>query len=345
MTPAASFRRWVPRLWRGEAGIVGRLLGPVLLSAELVFSMAVRTRNSLYDVEVLPHATATLPVISVGNLTVGGTGKTPITAWIASLLRRWGRRPGIVLRGYGADEIEVHRELNPAIPVFAAAERIQGATAAADAGCDCVLLDDGFQHRKLRRDLDIVLLAAEQWNVPRRLLPRGGWREPPSSLHRAGYVLITRKSASTEEARGIAAELSGRFPRLRVGIAHLAPTEVVPLMKDALVRRPLEALRGSRVLAVSSLADPRPFVDQLEEAGVDVELLAYPDHHEFTREEVERIRARAAGRQLVVTRKEAVKLRRLAAPPDVQVLEQEVRMERGEAELEEILRRVLGEGE
>lgn len=335
---AESLRQWVPRWWRGESGVAGRLLYSALAPAEHAYRAISSARNAAYERGWLAAGRPSIPVISVGNIGVGGAGKTPFTAWLAARLAASGRKPAVVMRGYGSDEIAVHRELNPGIPVFVAARRIRGVEAAAAAGRDVAVLDDAFQHRAIHRDVEIVLVAAESWSSDRHLLPRGPWREPGEALARADLVVVTRKIAPQEVAAGVAGQCRVLAGDLPVAICHLAPTGLLAIRGGAL---PLEWLSGRRALVVASLADPRPFVGQLEELGVDAELLAYPDHHAFTPADVRTIRGRAGGRQIVCTRKEAVKLRPLVHPDDeVLVLEQGVAIEAGMAAIEDAVHRL-----
>lgn len=333
------FRAWVPLWWRGSGGTAGWLLDHLLWPAEIAYRGVVHVRNSGYDRRILSQATPPIPVISIGNIGVGGAGKTPFAAWTATRMRAWGRRPAVVLRGYGTDEILVHQELNPEVPVFAARRRQSGVAAAAKAGCDTAILDDAFQHRSLARGLDIVLIGAESWTPPFRLLPRGPWREDRVSLRRADIVIITRKTASAAASRSIARELARIAPRSLFAICRLEPTRLEPLFLVS-GGAPLSWLQGRSILAVASLADPGPFVEQLKRGGAQVELLAYPDHHSFDGSDVAKILAVARDRALVMTRKEAVKLRSLlpAAHPAM-VLDQRVEVEWGGAELDLALRR------
>ena len=225
----------------------------------------------------------------------------------------------------------------------AAARRIKAARELAAGGCDVVVLDDGFQHRRLARDLDGVLIAAETWTRAPRLLPRGPWREPPRSLGRAGAVVVTRKSASAERARVVAEEAAAiAAPGTPVAICHLAAETVVPLHGGAPASP--AAFRGRRLLAVAALATPRPFFDALRGFGAEVEEAAYPDHHPFSAEEARRIAARAAGRPILITHKDAVKLRPLLpSSEDVLVLAQSVRIEAGGDALDAAIGRALQE--
>jgi tetraacyldisaccharide 4'-kinase len=320
-------RAWVARWWAGDAGLPGKALDAGLAPAELLFRAAVAARNLAYGRGWLRVERAPVPVVSVGNVGVGGAGKTPVAAWIAARLLERGERPAVALRGYGADEVQVHRELNPEVPVLAAARRIRAAREAAASGCGVVVLDDGFQHRALARDLDVVLVSVEGWTGRRRLLPRGPWREDASALRRAGVVVATRKSAPEAEGARVAGELRAIAPGVPVAECWLAPDALVPLGPD-----PTSApAAGDPVLAVAALADPGPFAENLRGMGLAVELAAFPDHHAFDAAEAAALLARAAGRAIVMTHKDAVKLRDLL-PPSARawVLTQRVRFTAGE---------------
>jgi tetraacyldisaccharide 4'-kinase len=318
----------------------------------MLFRGAVSVRNRAYDRGLLRAEAAPIAVVSVGNLGIGGAGKTPVAAWIAARLVTWGLQPAIVLRGYGADEILVHREINPEIPVFAAARRAEAVREAAASGCDVAVLDDGFQHRAVARQLDIALVAADGWGGNRHLLPRGPWREGMAALRRADLVLVTRKAADDVVTRQIEDAIAARIGRDRIVRCRIAPGELVAVAGNwtgargegerANARVPLSALRGRQVLAIASLADPRPFAAHLEAEGAEVELEAFPDHHEFTAAEVARLVARSEGRPLVMTRKEAVKLKPLIEEQvEARMLEQRVVIESGEAALDDALERAV----
>lgn len=336
-----NLRMWARRWWRGEGGTAGIFADWLLLPAEVVFSASVRARNELYDRGIRPAAEASIPVVSIGNLTVGGTGKTPVTAWLARQLLERGRSPAVVLRGYGEDEVRLHAQLNPKIPIVASARRVRSVEEAARAGADCALLDDGFQHRALARELDIVLVAAERWSSARRMLPRGPYREAPSALRRAEFVIVTRKTATRKAAEGVVREL-GAFTGADRGIIHFRPDSLVRLDAPGEVV-PIEYLNGRDLLAVTSLAEPELFVDQIRECGASVESLAYPDHHTFGERDLRQITDRGRGRTIVISQKEAVKLSdRLSGQSEVLVLRQRVEMVSGRDRLEAALHRAIG---
>ncbi len=340
-----SLRAWVPRWWAGEGGPAGAALDVALLPAEGLFRAASGARNRLYDSGTLRTERVPVPVISVGNLAVGGAGKTPFSAWLARRLAGWGRRPAVCLRGYGGDETLLHRELNPDVPVFAAARRVEAAREAVAAGCDAVVLDDAFQHRALGRDLDVVLVAAEGWAARRRLLPRGPWREDAGALRRAGAVVVTRKTATSAAAFGVAGEMRRTAPHAAVAVVALQPSALVRIEDRTEVDGGLASLAGRRVLAASALADPAPFLAHLAEAGAEVEAASYADHHAFTADEAAALAERAGERTIVTTHKDAVKLRPLLpSGAEALVLEQRVTVEAGADALDAALRRALAEG-
>jgi tetraacyldisaccharide 4'-kinase len=341
VSDAGRIREWVPRWWRGETGPAGEVLRASLAPVEAVFATAVEVRNTLYDRQILRSVRASVPVLSVGNLSVGGTGKTPFVAWMASWLESRGNRPAIVARGYARDELMLHRLLNPQVPVFATARRIHGVELAAAEGRRCALLDDGFQHRRLVRDLDIVLVAAESWRKPRRLLPRGGWRERPTSLARADLVVVTCKTASPDQAAEVARSVRLFAPGRPVAICSILPTRLVQL-NDPARAYPLEWLEGREVLAVSALAEPDAFHQQLSSAGARVAKRNFPDHFEFGTSEALELQRDAEERAMLMTWKEGVKLRTLL-PQNARalVLEQEVRFDEGRDVLERLVSAVL----
>ena len=292
-------------LWQ-NTGIEARLVRSLLLPASALFGAAVRVRNSLYDRHLLPVRTPRIPALSVGNLTVGGTGKTPVSSWLALRLQALGAHPAIVMRGYGGDEPLVHARLAPTIPVVIGAKRVEAIERAVSQGADVAVLDDAFQHRAVARVADVVLISADARDATDRSLPSGPYREGMRALRRASLVIVTRKAASLERARAAATRASLGTPRVPVAIVQLA-LDSVHIGDAAPV--PLASLRGRRVLAIAGVGDAATFGDQLTQAGATVRLHAYPDHHPFTESD-----ARALARSLlsdempICTLKDAVKL-------------------------------------
>jgi tetraacyldisaccharide 4'-kinase len=328
------------RVWWGE-GAAASLSRALLRPVEALYAGGVALRGALYDRGLIATHAMALPTVSVGNLSVGGTGKTPVAAWIARSLADRGARPAIVLRGYGGDETLVHRALNPDVPVVPAADRVAGGIEARRLGCDVVVLDDGFQHRRARRIADIVLVSAEQWRRSRRLLPAGPLRESPRALRRASLVLVTRKSASREAAEEVAAALAPYAGR--PGVVRLAPAGLRELGAAA-AERTLDALRGAKVLAIAGVGDATAFFDQLRAAGASVEEAAFADHHAFAAADASALALRARSADLAVcTLKDAVKLGPLwpRAGSALLYVSQRVELESGSGAVEQILGAVL----
>ncbi len=298
----------------GDAG--ARAARLVLAPFGRLFGLIVSLRNRAYDRGWLRALDVALPTIGVGNLTVGGTGKTPVAAWLVGRLKERGARPALVTRGYGADEATVHRRLNPEIPVIADADRVRGIATARAQGATVAVLDDGFQHRRAHRDADIVLLSADRFG-PVRPLPAGPWREPLTSLARATIVIVTRKSASPVRARELLQHALRFAPKAAGVLVHLAPDTLVS--QEGGTARPVSVLSGQHVLAISAIGDSRSFEAQLRVTGARVESAAFPDHHPFTAEEARILAVRAARLAYVVcTLKDVVKLAPLwprEAPP------------------------------
>jgi tetraacyldisaccharide 4'-kinase len=173
-------------------GPLHQALAPLAHMAAFAYGLGVRARNSLWDANIRKPTSVGIPVISVGNVSVGGTGKTPFVRWCVEALQASGHHPVIALRGYGArggvsDEAEEFRAMLPGVPVAVGADRVASIARAraADQRIDCAVLDDAFQHRQIARDLDIVLVDAGRPAINGALLPAGWLREPARALRRA----------------------------------------------------------------------------------------------------------------------------------------------------------------
>jgi tetraacyldisaccharide 4'-kinase len=334
----ADDRGLVERLWYGRDSFASAAR-TALIPAERVFGGIVGARDILYDAGWLPEIATKIPAVSIGNLTVGGTGKTPIAAWVARGLAARGAHPAVILRGYGEDEPLVHQKLNPDIPVVINADRVSAVDDAAKRGADIAVLDDAFQHRRIQRLADLVLVSADRWTGEVRLLPAGPWREPLEAVRRATLVIVTRKAATearVDQVHEQLARVARGIPRVSV---KLEPDELINADGSG-ATRPLESLRGLTVRAILSIADPRAFVAQLEAHGVSVVPRVFPDHHPFSAAEVVKLAAEFdRGDVVICTLKDAVKLApawpRLAPP--LWYVSQQVMVERGVGGLERVL--------
>ena len=329
-------RRW----WAGQLGAPGRAVA--VLTAPLSWAWAgasgLRARRRMGRGRRIDG----LRVVSVGNLAVGGTGKTPVAAWAAGRLAAAGVPTSLLTGGYGADEALLHARWNPGVSVHADRERVRAALRARAQGARAAVLDDGFQHFALARDLDVVLLAAED-PFPGPVLPRGPYRERQHALARADVVVVTRRTASPEAARRLAHAAARLAPRALSAGLGLAPAGLWPLASWGR-RTPTPAGDGAEVdgavgaaLAVGAVGRPDAFRAAVaRRVDGPVQLLAFADHHAYTRADVDRVRAVAAGRPIVVTEKDAVKLvPHTAALGTAYVLVEELRWDWGEDELAE----------
>ena len=307
--------RW---LWSATTA-PARLARASLVPAAAMYSGWARVRAKAYRHGLLSSVDVEVPTIAVGNLSVGGTGKTPMASWIAAQCARRGLTPGIVLRGYGGDEGQVHRERVPGAVVVEGRDRPRAAREAIRLGARAIVLDDGFQRLDLRRDLNLLLASAEESDhTARWTLPAGPWREPWSAIRRADLVVVTRKRQGPEGARRLVQRITSLgFPPARIAVARLDLASLTTL--EAARPIDLASLRAARVLALSGVADPDSFAHQLAQLGAIVRPATHADHHSYTAGDVERLFSAASGVDYVVmTHKDAVKLRGLwpaAGPP------------------------------
>jgi tetraacyldisaccharide 4'-kinase len=332
------FIRW---LWTsGDAG--AKITRGALLPASALWSAAMATRRWAYRRGISSAAPLALPSVAVGNLSVGGSGKTPITGWIAAQYAAQGIRPAILLRGVGDDEVEVHRETVPEAIVIADPDRRGAATRAVADGAVIAVLDDAYQRLDIRPDLNICLISAESTQAVRWPLPAGPWREGFGALDRADLVIVTRKRASREIADGLVAEVRARTGKA-VALARLDLSRLRGLVTAR--ESSVASLSGQRVVVASAIADPASFVAQVKRTGAQVQVATWKDHHIFRDEDVAWL-AHAARRadRVVVTAKDAVKLRHRwpASVPEPSVALLDVTFEAGEDALREALGRVVG---
>ena len=331
---------WLERVWFGDSARDAAARAALWPLAQ-AYGSVVDLRSLLYEKGVLAQATPSLPTIAVGNLTAGGTGKTPLAAHMVAELARRGATPAIVLRGYGNDETEVHRRLNPNVPVIASANRVSGIELARTQGADVVVLDDAFQHRRVRRNADVLLLSAEQMARPRRMLPIGPWRESLDAARRADLIIITRKSADADGSQRAGELARAAAPDVPIAMIHLAPTRISSATGSESL--PLDRLKEARVFAVAAIGEPRLFARQLEALGARVTLAAFRDHHPFTDNEIAELARQAGESDLVVsTLKDVVKLgTRWPGPTRLWYVSQQPVVEQGVEHLNTLLQRVL----
>lgn len=298
----ATLAGWLQRRWYEDSAPLG------LLPLSGLFRGAVAIRRMAYRLRWLPARRLPVPVVVVGNLTVGGTGKTPLTIWLAEFLRDAGWRPGVVSRGYGgrkqarplavfADSDPVEAGDEPVLvarrtgcPVYVFPRRAEaGRALLAAADCDILIADDGLQHYALARDVEIAVIDGERRFGNGFCLPAGPLREP---VERLGEVDLT-------VCRGAAGE--GEYA------LSLACGEAVNLSDESL-KKPLADFAGLKLRAVAGIGHPQRFFADLRAAGLDFEARAFPDHHRFSPGDL----GPDDGAEVLMTEKDAVKCRGFA---------------------------------
>lgn len=319
-------------------GALARLAVPLAWA----YGRAIAMRNRRYD-----RGTATTvkcPVISAGNLTTGGVGKTPFVRWLATMLVARDHHPAIAMRGYGArpgapsDEQAEYEDRLPNVPLVVDPDR--GAALArflpAHPEIDCVLLDDGFQHRRLGRDLDLVLVDASRPCLDDRLLPAGSLREPAVNLRRADAVVVTRASSVDPDLASVIARLHGAPP-----LAWSRHVWTGLCVNDRKSRRVVDVdwLDGKRALPLLGIGNAAAVRAQIEATGaITLPGIAARDHERYTPAKLARVRRAAADADVVImTGKDWVKVRRLIDlsiwPVPVVVPDLEIEVFAGEAAL------------
>jgi tetraacyldisaccharide 4'-kinase len=232
----------------------------------------------------------------------------------------------------------VHQRLNEGVPVIAEPDRVRGIREAIAQGVDVVVLDDAFQHRRAARDADVVLVNADAWSGPPRLLPAGPWREPLRSARRANLVIITRKTAEKSTVEDVRRALANAAPRVPIATAYLAPGELRSTATGQTL--PLHVLRGADLTVIAAIAHPVSFFRQLTELGAIVRPHSFPDHHAFTRQEARDLAVDASDSDFVVcTLKDAVKLESLwpAEAGSLWYVSQRLRSEDGKEHIDRFL--------
>ncbi len=325
----------------------------VLPPLSLLYGAVTRTRLSLYRRGTFQTTKLDFPVISVGNITAGGTGKTPLVEWVARTLAAEGKVVCILTRGYGRKDPHLEvivsdgygvlatpersgdepyllaTKLAGQVAVISSANRIEAAkTAEAGFGANCFVLDDGFQHLRLARDLNIVTIdATNPWGGG-HLLPYGRLRETPESLSRADCVVITRcdQVETIDDVIEQITRLTGGRPVFR---SHMRTSRMAGLKSNG------ETLKApARVAAFCAVGNPSSFFEQLRRAGFELALeKSFPDHHIYSQGEIDAIvrsASEAGASALVTTAKDAVKLRTLTFSLPSYVLEIEISIENSE---------------
>ncbi len=311
---------WMEIVSGRRQGLVASGCRAGLSLLEPFYAGAMSLRNQLFDRGWRPQARIPVPVISVGNLTAGGTGKTPTVAWVVRTLQTLGATPAIISRGYGGhggtnDEKRVLDQLLPGVPHLLNPDRVAAArelTSASDPSRPSVLvLDDAFQHRRIARDFDLVLVdCLNPWGFGHQF-PRGLLREPLRSLQRASCVLLTRTDQVDTEALRVILETIRQWTAAPVLTSTFQPTRLINALGEV---RTLEQLRQQRTAAFCGIGNPLGFRRTLTSCGVAVpndRFRSFPDHHLYQPADCEAIGQWAKSHQvecLLTTHKDLVKI-------------------------------------
>lgn len=339
---------------RNSGGRLARMARVALTLLSWPYSTVVRLRNRLYSNGLLKAHRAGVPVLCIGNLTTGGTGKTPLVVWLCRHVRARQLRGVILTRGYKTQKGELSDEPAllssqcPGVPVVVNPDRVAGAAEAIRVhGAQVLVMDDGFQHRRLARDLDIIAIDATLPFGYGRVLPAGLLREPVAGLRRAHAVVLTRCDQVPEDTVSrIEQEIRRVNPNLPVARAIHAPV-AVRTAEGAEI--PVAEMKGRRVFAFCGIGNPQAFFRTIERLGATVAgSRVFDDHYRYTADDLRAIHRQAREQQAslaLTTQKDWTKAVRAAipeGPPALAYLAVELRITAGEEILTALIDRVLG---
>jgi tetraacyldisaccharide 4'-kinase len=318
--------------WSGGLGIWGTFLDAVLALMEALYRICVKWRVFAYKHQWLHTVKLDVPVISVGNLAIGGTGKTPFSRWVYEKTLQMEFVPGVISGDMARDESELYKSWNPGGIFINDKSKTKGASVAVSRGANLIVIDDGFQHLGLKRDLNIVLIAAEH-QYSEKCLPRGILREPFTALDRADFVVVTRKTAERVVTQSVAGDIEKYVPEKQIGQVHLKFSSWKNI-GGATVPEPV-----GRCLIFTSIAEPEILIELVESiTSRKAKARIYPDHYEFNHTDLQYLKEKAEDYNIVTTEKDAVKLQHLGdTARNVFVLHLDLEWERGEQAMMELL--------
>jgi tetraacyldisaccharide 4'-kinase len=321
---------------------------PLAVPASVAYGAVVQARNALWSMGI-GVGRAPKPVVSIGNIVAGGTGKSPMSRLVAQWMLDAGVRPLLATRGYGAvqgiaDEVEEFKALVPDAAVVVDASRRRGIAAAISTGerFDAVLLDDGFQHRALARDLDVVLIDAQRPCLDDWLLPAGWLREPTTALRRAGAIVVTQADDVDDALSARIESIAGRAP---IAWCRLEPRTLDMHRGTTVAEQPFAWLKGRSVVVWAGLANPERVVSAVRAQGASVRSAPrLRDHQPYDQALLRQLLEQARGVDaIVVTGKDWPKLAGRIPPfaPPIAVLRAGWRFAEGEAALLSTILRVV----
>ncbi len=330
-----------------QRGVLTALLRSLLIPFYLLYGAVIWMRNFCYTSGIIKQKQLPCQVISVGNIVAGGTGKTPAVIAIAKLLQENSCKVGVLLRGYKGksnskitfvsdgekllctrdecgDEADMIARHLTNIPVAVGKKRYRTGKAVIERfACDMLILDDGFQHRQLSRDLDILTVDATQPYGTGKMLPIGTLREPKSSIQRADLILLTRTEIPNIDIAKIKTELNRIAPNTPILESVHEPTSLYLLNQQGEnLSLHVDYLKNKRILAVCGIGNPNAFVSTLRKYNPEtVELFAFADHHGYTMSDLQKIEQKMKQHQseiVVITQKDEQKIASLS--PDLPIV-------------------------
>ncbi len=318
MTP--SLKQYIHDLMHDRTNdLLSQVVKPCLLILSYAYGFLLKAHYFFYKVNLLKSYKPQIAIISVGNITLGGTGKTPFTIMLAErLTQKNKKKTAVLIRGYGEDEWRMLEERlgKYGIKVFVGRDRVKYAKQALQYGVDSLILDDGFQHRRLGRDLDIVLLDSTNPFGNRRLFPRGILREPLDSLRRADIVVLTKVDKAKENTPAIADEIKKIAPGKTIIEAVHKPKHLFDISTGG--ERELAFIADKKGCILSAICDASYFKHTVEMSRVHIGLeFAFPDHYPYRMRDLDRIFKECKRENIdtiITTEKDAVKLKSLRGP-------------------------------
>ncbi len=341
-----------------KKGLIATLFKSTLSTLTYPYLAVLITRNVLYNNGIIKSTRLPVKVFSIGNITTGGTGKTPLVESMAKSLHQSGKKVAILSRGYGSgnlsqenndivnDECLTLRENLKDVQVLVGKHRvINGEKAIRDYGVDCIVLDDGFQHFKLSRDLDVVVIDSLNPFGGEYLIPRGSLREPLKNLRRADIFIISHCDQSSEKTlKSIYARLKQLNTDAPVCESIHRPVHIEKFGDSSILE--VEWLKGKRIYGLSAIGNPESFASTLKGLGADlIRHRKFHDHHSYNREEIGDVVSEAKSLNadaIVVTQKDIVKIRNMDIKDfDILSLKIEIQITKGIELYEEAINRVL----
>lgn len=302
-----------------DAYIVGAFLSIV----SLVYLVLLRCIYFFYKMKILPSYKVPGKVISIGNITLGGTGKTPLTIKLAEDVKAMGKKPAVLNRGYGNDESHLLQERLQNIPVLIGRDRVKNAKRAFnELGSDCVILDDGFQHYRIKRDLDIVLIDATSPFGNMKLFPRGILREPLTRIKDADIAILTKSDMGRTNIASIR-ELSKQLnKKVEIVESFYQPICFTQIFTNDIM--PLSYVVNRKIAILAGIANPSYFNWMVGNLGAQIdERFYYPDHYRYNDRDMAYVTEKCLAKSInlvVTTEKDTVRLRRLKnIPPQVEI--------------------------